>query len=224
MSPRWPWWSAQEQAALREQQWHREKMASLAAMAANVSHEVGNPLAVIAGVAQALPERASALPILEQTTRIAAMVRKIADFAGAGDEAKQWVDLNPRVEAVCGFQGFDRRFRGRPIRFTPGANLPAVELVPDRLNEVMMHLLQALASFEEPEGAVRGIDVATRAAQSSVVIELGCYCPASGELLTFDAVGADPRFETARRRVLEMGGRIELDRTQLRITLPAAPA
>ena len=215
---------AQEQAALREQQWHREKMAALAAMAANVSHEVGNPLAVIAGLAQALPERSSSQPILEQTTRIAEMVRKIADFAGASAEAKRWVDINPMLEAVCGFQGFDRRFRRRPIRFAPGARLPAVELIPDHLNEVMMNLLQALASAEAPEGAAGGIHVATRHAPGSVVIELGCEDSASGDALAIDTVSADVRFEPARRRVLEMGGDIELGRTQLRITLPAMPA
>ena len=215
---------AQEQAALREQQWHRDKMAALATMAANVSHEVGNPLAVIAGAAQALPERASSQPILEQTTRIAEMVRKIADFASASAAAKQWVDINPMIEAVCGFQGFDRRFRRKPIDFTPGANLPAVELIPDHLNEVMMNLLQALASIEQPEGAAVGIHVATRAALGSVAIELGCHCPASGEPLTIDAVSADVRFEPARQRVFEMGGDIELGKTRLCITLPAARA
>jgi signal transduction histidine kinase len=215
---------AQEQAALREQRWHREKMAALAAMAANVSHEVGNPLAVIAGVAQALPERASSQPILEQTTRIAEMVRKIADFAGASAESRQSVDLNAMVEAVCGFQGFDRRFRRTPIRFTPGAKLPAVELIPDHLNEAMMNLLQALAGIEGPEGAARTIHVATRAGSGSVAIDLRCHSASSDEPLAIDRVGADVRFEPARRRVFEMGGDVGLSHTQLCITLPAAPA
>lgn len=215
---------AQEQAALREQQWHREKMAALAAMAANVSHEVGNPLAVIAGVAQALPEGTSAQPILEQTTRIAEMVRKIADFATAGAQDRQWADVNALVEAVCGFQRFDRRFRRATIRFSPGAGLPAVELTPDHLNEVMMHLLQALASVEGPDGTTRGLHVATRADRGGVAIELGCDCPESGDLLDIDEVSADFRFEAARRRVLEMGGQLELSKARLRVTLPAAAA
>jgi signal transduction histidine kinase len=218
---------AQDQAVAREQLWHREKMAALATMAANVSHEVGNPLAVIAGVAQTLPETAgSALPprraILEQTTRIAAMTRKIADFAGARGEVPETVDVNAMVEAVCEFQGFDRRYRRTPIQFVPGRQLPARELVPDHLNEVMMNLLQALAEVDEPEDRRRGIRVATGAAPGGEVhIELGCYCPASGEPLDVAYVRDNVRFDPARRRVGDMGARLEVQEQLLRVVLPA---
>jgi len=218
---------AQEQASAREQLWHREKMAALAAMAANMSHEVGNPLAVIAGVAQDLPEaQDGAAPprqtILEQTARIAAMTRKMAEFAGARSAAPEPADINPMVEAVCEFQRFDPRFRRMPIEFVPGQQLPACVLVPDQLNEVMMNLLQVCATVGEPAGTARTLRVATRATGSAVHVEVDCRDPNTGAPLPIGHVIADPRWEPARRRVGDMGGRLEASPTLLRIVLPAA--
>ena len=229
---------AQEQAAAREQLWHREKMAALAAMAANVSHEVGNPLAVIAGLAQQIPDDGAPVPaaagtradalvrpsrqILEQTDRIARMMRKISDFAAARSGAAEWVEINAMLQAVCEFQAFDRRFRRKAIHFEPGPGLPACELVPDHLNEAMMNLLQAIADVAEPEGRERAIHVATRTLDGGVCIEMGCRYPASGEALPIAYVTADARFEPARRRVDGMGGRLEVDETLLHIVLPKA--
>lgn len=147
-------WRAQQEAARREQQWHGEKMAALSAMAANVAHEVGNPLAVISGAAQLLPPPAQTPPhggidpatmILEQTDRVARMVRQIADFASAERTERTWLDLNPVLEALCAFHGFDPRFRHLPVTFTAQPGLPACELVPDHLNELMMAVLQGFA-------------------------------------------------------------------------------
>ena len=78
-----------DSAALREQQWHVEKMAALATMAAGISHEVGNPLTIIAGVAEELGSGASddrqaqARLILEQTSRIAEMTHEIGSHNAA---------------------------------------------------------------------------------------------------------------------------------------------
>jgi signal transduction histidine kinase len=218
----------QEQAALREQLWHREKMAALSTMADNVSHEVGNPLAVITGVAQTLPDAGGddlspRRAILEQTARIAAMTRKIADFAGARSEVPETLDVNALVEAVCEFQRFDRRYRQTPIRFTAGARLPACELVPDHLNEVMMNLLQALADVQDPDAQHRGIRVVTgELADGRVHIDLCSYCPATDAALAITHVRRDVRFEPAKRRIDEMGARLEHDEHRLRIVLPPA--
>ncbi|MCU0939856.1 MAG: hypothetical protein MUC86_12100, partial [Burkholderiaceae bacterium] len=121
---------AQAQAAAREQLWHREKMAALSTMAASVSHEVGNPLTVISCIAQMLPDNDGpdgespaqlSRRILEQTNRIAGMMRKITAFAAARSEVAEWIEINPVIEAVCDFHSFDRRFRRKPIEFIAGA-------------------------------------------------------------------------------------------------------
>lgn len=223
---------AQEQAARREELWHREKMAALAAMAANVSHEVGNPLAVIAGLAQDLPdgpapdrtEPGARRQILEQTQRIARMMRKISDFAVARSGSPEWIEVNPLLEAVCEFHTFDRRFRRRPIDFVAGPDLPACEVVPDHLNEVMMNLLQASADVEEAADAVRGIRVRSSLHDGAVRIEVGGYCPTTGEALDIGYVVRDPRFERVRRRVADLGARLDVSGTAVGIVLPATAA
>ena len=167
---------AQHQAAQRERLWHREKMAALATMAANIAHEVGNPLAVVAGVAALLPEipgqEGAARQILAQTQRIARMTRQIADFASARGGGPEWLDVNARVKAVCDFLSFDLRLRGTPIDFQPGADLPVREMVADDIDELTMNLVQAQAdgAAQFAPGArllvqteVRGADLVLRA-------------------------------------------------------------
>ena len=214
---------AQKQSVRREQLWHREKMAALATMAANVSHEVGNPLAIISSLAQGMAEReadGAAVPgtsrlLLEQTSRMARMTRQIADFATARSEAPEWVDVNAMVKAVCDFLAFDLRFRSTPIEFRPGDRLPARELVPDHLNEVMMTLLQACVEGGGARGPWSRILVQTLARGECVVIRLACSAATAG----VPAI-APERLESARRRVAEMAGRLSVAGAAVEIELP----
>lgn len=225
---------AQEQATQREQLWHREKMAALAAMAANVSHEVGNPLAVIAGVAQQLPDKPAAPGtggvavtqpshmILEQTARIARMMRRISDFADARSEAPEWVDVNAMVKAVCDFMTFDQRLRGSPIEFRGAAGLPARELVPDHLNEVMMNLLQACAETIALRARSGQIIVETAARADEVVVRIGCDAATESKGHASVPFVDETRVVPARRRLVSMGAALTLGENSIEVALPQA--
>lgn len=220
---------AREQAAEREREWHREKMAALAAMAANVSHEVGNPLAVISGITEELargqaPGTAAAgqtRMILEQVGRIAGMTRQITAFADGRGEQPAPLDVNWMIRSVCDFLGFDRRFAGVRFDLRLADKLPAGFGVPDHLHEVLMSLLLACAEACASRGATRGrLVVETAAAGAEVAIRIALQDERGAELDALPA--ADARMEAARRRIEAMHGRLVADGGRLEITLRTA--
>jgi len=220
---------AREEFGLREQEWHRDKMATMATMAANISHEVGNPLAIISGLAEEIghwrtpadvqPEMPKM--IVEQTSRIASMTRRISDFARAGNDAPEILDINQVVKSVCEFLRFDRRFRGTPIVLRAGAGVLACEAIPDHLNEVLMGLLQALEETCERCGRSAGssIVVSTQAQEGQVLVLIGCECGHAA--LPCRVRPDDARLASARRRLAGTGGSVTLAAPGVELRLPA---
>ena len=218
----------QAQAGDRERQWHREKMTALATMAANVSHEVGNPLATISALAQnieaekALHACQTCQPkmILDQTDRIVTMTRQIVNFASVRSEVLEPVDVNQMVKSVCDFLGFDHRFRGVHIETKLGGNLPARVVIPDNLNESLMYLVQdALESNLRTQPSNPKILVETEMRDENVLIRIVFNPNATNENGESGNKRPDSRFEIARRRLTEMGGLLAWTNAMTEITL-----
>ena len=221
---------AREQAALREQEWHRDKMATLQAMADNIAHQVGNPLASIQSLAERMrhwrrPEdvdRELPLRILEHAARMREMTQRLNDFAQAGGRPEA-VDVNRQVEQVSQILTFDRRFHGTTIALQLGADLPRCRAIPDQLTEVLMGVLQAseqgCADCPTP-GA--GIHVETGVAGGEVKVRIARECAAAGASCRVPPT--EPRLESARRRLAAMEGRVLQTADALEIRLPCAGA
>jgi signal transduction histidine kinase len=220
---------AQERAIRREAIWHRDKMAALATMADNVSHEVGNPLATISGLAQEIESEQRKQNctvckpglILEQTERIADMVRNIADFAGARGQDPELVDVNRMIKAVCDFVAFDRRLHGRRIRFHPAQDIPACRVIPDHLNEVMMNLLLSALEADVDDQPVDAIQVSTTTRDRRVLISVNFGAGAKGGHWPTN-VSSDARLDSVGRRVGSMGGQFQRIGTTVEIVLPGS--
>ncbi len=141
----------QAKLGLEQRLGHSEKLATIGQLAAEIAHEVGTPLGVIAGRARTTVKKANdpiavtknAEIIAEQTARITKIIQRLLDFArrkvGTPDNVK--ININELVvvtmELLSG-QITANKVKSQLIRAEP---LPACSGDPDRLQQVLLNLV-----------------------------------------------------------------------------------
>jgi len=147
-----------------QQRSHHDKMLAVSALAAGMTHEVNNPLAVIAGSAQHLRDEAATAPpaevaaqaeqILVQVQRAAQAARALADVTAPQPADVAWFDLETLVRQVLRWTGYDRRWRGHEFEVNVQAPLPALRSSADTVQQVLMQLLPLACEAAARHGAV----------------------------------------------------------------------
>ncbi len=143
----------------RQKFFHQEKMAAIGHLAAGILHEVGNPIAAIAGAASDLKGLAVQSKqgsteceikddvnenidlINEQAIRLSRITREIADFASPKQRERELLDLNGLINSTARLLSYDRRFRTIKMDLQLDRELPAISGVADQLTQVFMNLL-----------------------------------------------------------------------------------
>jgi len=163
----------------RQKNFHQEKMAAIGALAAGVSHEIGNPIAAISGIAQEMVERRAATGgacmgeschdcrpelIYVQTQRLAAITREISEFASPHAAEPQLLDLNAQLRSTSSLIRYDKRLQRVALRLDLDSQLPAIYGVADQLTQLSMNLLiNAVDAMEGVEDRVPTVVITTRA-------------------------------------------------------------
>ncbi len=140
-----------EKIHLEQRLGQTEKLATIGQLAAEIAHEVGTPLNVIAGRARSIQKKAkdpeavekNAEIVAEQTARITRIIQRLLDFTRrkVGNTERAMVNLNDlaakTVELLSG-QFSSAKVRTRVER---ADDLPKVAGDSDRLQQVLINLL-----------------------------------------------------------------------------------
>jgi signal transduction histidine kinase len=161
---------------------HFARLSTVGQMAAEVAHELNQPLGAIANFAHGCAQRlrsgqvsgAELLPVVEQIAaqamRAGGIIRQLTGFARKREARFEVRDLNRLVGDVCRFMDSEAR-RGRiKVRLDLAPDLPPVEFDRIQIEEVMVNLVRnALESMEAAGEAPRELSVATRMATPEMV-------------------------------------------------------
>ncbi len=144
---------------------HTEKLATIGQIAAEIAHEVGTPLNVIAGRARATQKKAgdpevvtrNAEIIAEQTARITRIIQRLLDFARRRVGSPELERVNLNLVTLTTMELLAGQFSGAKVRtrLERAENLPAVTGDADRLQQVLLNLLLNAVQAMRDGGAIK---------------------------------------------------------------------
>jgi signal transduction histidine kinase len=219
----------QERRALEEQIARAEKLLTVGVLAAGIAHEIGTPLAIIRGRAEAQLEKVSDAPtvtalkaIVEQIDRISSTIRQVLDFAHRQPVAVRPTDA--RAAASRALAMLDWRFRRKEVtaRLDVEADVPQIAADPDQLQQTLLNLLLNSCDACARGGTVRiriGGDVAVPGTVRIAIEDDGCGIAPENIQAVFDPFfttkgrgeGTGLGLFVASNIVRRHGGRIRLE-------------
>ena len=154
---------SEERLRLEREVQQAQKLAAVGLLAAEVAHEVGTPLNVVSGRAEALervippdhPERRHLDVIQQQTERIAGIIRSLLDYARPRRPELGPRAVPPILRRVAGLIESRYRAQRTHVAIDLPAELPRVMADADQLQEVFINLLTNALDAAPPGTAVR---------------------------------------------------------------------
>jgi signal transduction histidine kinase len=155
--------------ALEQRLGHTEKLATIGQLAAEIAHEVGTPLNVIAGRARSIQRKSrdpeavekNAGIVAEQTARITRIIQRLLDFARRKIGAQEHAAVDVNALAATTFELLAGQFAAAKVkaRLACGRAVPTVAGDSDRLQQVLINLLlNAVQAM--PDGGTLSLETA----------------------------------------------------------------
>jgi signal transduction histidine kinase len=143
--------STEGKLALEQRLGQTEKLATIGQLAAEIAHEVGTPLNVIAGRARSIQKKSkdpeavekNAEIVAEQTARITRIIQRLLDFTRrkVGAHERKAVNLDDLAQTTIELLAGQFSHAKVKTRIDKESNLPKIPGDSDRLQQVLINLL-----------------------------------------------------------------------------------
>jgi len=140
-----------------------ERFAAIGQAAAHISHEIKNPLMLMAGFARQVRKRlpeddkdVEKLQIIEQEAgRLENLLGEVRDFSRPTPPRIDYGDINATVEETAKMMAEGFKTRQITVRMAPGRGIPAVPHDPNRVRQVLINLMKNAAEAMPGGGEIR---------------------------------------------------------------------
>lgn len=165
-----------------------EKLAALGTLAAQVAHEINNPLTTVLTNTCLLlenakeddPHREDYQEIVTETERCRDIVKGLLDFARQSKGEKNPVDLNQVLKRSISLLENQAAFRDIQIKRNLQEGLPLIMADANQLQQVFMNILLNAAEAMTDSGEISVTSVRTNGENQSIAVSLrdtGCGIP-----------------------------------------------
>jgi signal transduction histidine kinase len=179
-----------------------ERMSAVGKVAAQVAHEVNNPLAIIKTAVRIIrnqsspdsPTTGSLQMIEDEISRITRIIQELLEFSRPTTPVQEWVQVNAIVQGLGPLLEQDCHEKRIALKIILEPELPLVLISSDQLKQVVLNMVRN-AEDAMPQGG----ELVIRTAQQGRFVELCIGDTGSGILAEHREHIFDPFFTTKRR-------------------------